>query len=371
MKFIHLADLHLGKYLFNTSLLDIQVDLLDQVIELAKKQKATALVVAGDVFDRAIAPNEALKAFREFLIRAVAANLKVLLIAGNHDGATRLEYLKELVALSGVYLVGELQREITKITLEDVDFYLVPFLKPVDVRILFDEEVHNYNDAYKCYLDHQNIDSQRTNVLVAHQFFGSSFEDLRENDLAGAFSVGNSEMIGVDLLDCFDYCALGHLHGSLSLKRDTCRYGSSLMALSFDELHQEKAVPMVTVANKQATMEFFALKPRQKLVEIIGRFDELNSQEKSNAQDFVSVVLEDEQLILNARDRLKLIYPNIMQLKYARNIALDSSSIMKKPKKTTSVAELFGDFYAQMHEGQVMSENQAEIVREFFEKGEE
>lgn len=368
MRFIHLADLHIGKYLFNTSLLEIQADLMDQVLRLAREKEADAIVIAGDVFDRAIAPNDALKVFKDFLVKAVAANLKVLIIAGNHDGPARLEYLSDLVASSGVYLVGEITREMAKITIDEVDFYLLPFLKPIDVRLLFDVDVHNYNDAYRYYLQAQDIDYSRNTVLVAHQFFGSSFEALKENDLAGAFSVGNSEMIGVDLIDDFDYCALGHLHGSLSLKRPECRYGSSLMALSFDEIHQIKAVPVVTIANKQVTIEHVPLEPIKKLVEITGTFDRLNRSEMANSNDYVSIVLEDDRLILNARDRLKLIYPDIMQVRYSKPIALDGDTIMKKPKKSASVAELFCDFYALMHDGRAMDETQEKIVAEFFER---
>ncbi len=368
MKFIHLADLHIGKYLFNTSLLDIQKDLLDQVLNLAREREIDAIVVAGDVFDRAIAPSEALRVFKDFLVRAVSADLKVLVIAGNHDGPARLEYLSELVAISGVHLVGELTREIAKITIKDVDFYLLPFLKPIDVRLLCEADVHSYNDAYRHYLTAQKIDYTRDNVLVSHQFFGSSFESLQKNDLAGAFSVGNSEMIGVDLIENFDYCALGHLHGSMALKKQECRYGSSLMALSFDEINQVKSVPVVTIANKKVDIEFVSLKPIQNLVEISGTFDQLNRLELANADDFVSVVLEDQRLILNARDRLKLIYPNIMQVKYANPIALDKEAVLKKPKKSASVTELFGDFYAQMHDGLAMDDTQSKIVNDFFER---
>ncbi len=369
MKFIHLADLHIGKYLFNYSLLGIQADLLNQVIEAAKRQGVSAIVIAGDVFDRAIAPSEAIKVFNDFLKKAVENQIKVLVIAGNHDGPARLEYLSDLVAINGVFIVGEPQKKMPAIQIGEVTFHLLPYLKPIDVRLLLDVDVHNYNEAYEIYLDRQKIDSTTTNVIVAHQFFGGNSQNIKESDLAGAYSVGNSEMVGVDLLDRFDYAALGHIHASLALKRQTCRYGSSLMPLSFDELAQTKQLTIVKVENKQVSVEFEQLQPLRTLIEVTGSFDDLNVSTNYNDRDFVAVVLTDKKLILNARDRLKLIYPNIMQLGYQNNLAIDSDLTISKPQKGATITQIFADFYKQMHDDQKMSDAQQAVVESYFKEG--
>lgn len=369
MKFIHLADLHIGKYLFNYSLLEIQADLLDQVIEAATAQQVAAIIVAGDVFDRAIAPNEAIKVFSDFVKKAVEHEIKVLVIAGNHDGPARLEYLSSLVVSQGVHIVGTPTPKMAAVNVAGVTFHLLPYLKPIDVRLLFDQDVHNYNEAYQVYLENQNIDSNQTNVLVAHQFFGGNSQTLSEDDLAGAYSVGNSEMVGVDLLDDFAYCALGHIHGSIALKRESCRYGSSLMPLSFDELGQTKQLTIVAIEEGEVTVSFKQLAPLRTLIEVTGSFARLNHSANYNETDFVSVVLTDNQLILNARDRLKLVYPNIMQLGYQNDLTLESDMNIAKPKKGASISEIFADFYAQMHDGEELDAKRQAVIDEYFEKG--
>ena len=264
MKFIHLADLHLGKIIYQNNLLDIQIDLLNQVMNYMVQKKIDTLVIAGDVYDRAIASKESIVALNHFLEAMILHyHKKVLIISGNHDSSERLDFASSLLQSQGLYIVSYPEKEIRPIEIEGVYFYLVPFFKPSYIRYLYEkDDLKTYQDAFAYYL------SQQTFV-----------EEI--------LSVGGSEIIDVDLCKDFDYVALGHIHASQKIKYDYVRYAGSLMKYSFDEVHQKKGMVEVAIDETGVSTQIIPLKPQKDLVKVVGKYEDVLHY-PNNENDFIS-----------------------------------------------------------------------------------
>ena len=204
MRFVHIGDIHLGKWLYQQSLLDIQADLLDQVCNYLVDNDIDVLIMAGDIYDRSIPSNEAVDVLNDFLTKVILKHhKKVLMIAGYPP------------------------KESKPVTIDGVNFYLLPFFKPSYIRYLFkDEKITTYQDAFACYLKNQNIDYSKTNVLITHQFIAGNQDNIR-SDSEAILNVGGTEIIDVNLVKQFDYVALGHLHAPQKISKEAIRYSGS------------------------------------------------------------------------------------------------------------------------------------------------
>ena len=331
MKFIHLADLHLGKIIYQNNLLDIQIDLLNQVMNYMVQKKIDTLVIAGDVYDRAIASKESIVALNHFLEAMILHyHKKVLIISGNHDSSERLDFASSLLQSQGLYIVSYPEKEIRPIEIEGVYFYLVPFFKPSYIRYLYEkDDLKTYQDAFAYYL------SQQTFV-----------EDHPKD---------------------FDYVALGHIHASQKIKYDYVRYAGSLMKYSFDEVHQKKGMVEVTIDETGVSTQIIPLKPQKDLVKVVGKYEDVLHY-PNNENDFVAVELLDKQVIGHAYDFLKEKYPYLLQITYQSLEKLKTNQTASSlDVEKQSPIEIFKEFYEKM-KGEAMSQESEEIIQQLLEE---
>ena len=369
MRFLHISDIHLGKLLFQQNLLEIQIDLLNQIIDYLVDNDIDVLIMAGDIYDRSVPSNEAIEALNDFLSSLILKHhKKVLMIAGNHDSATRLSFASGLLKQEGLYIEAFVQDEMKPVVIDGVNFYLLPFFKPSYIRYLYnDESIVTYQDAFAAYMKRQKINPDKTNVLITHQFIAGNKEVIKSESEA-ILSVGGSEIIDVSLVKQFDYVALGHIHAPQQISRDTIRYSGSLMRYSFDEVKQKKSIVDVSIANKKVTYQLVELKPKQDLIKITGYFDEVMNYD-NNHNDFIAVELLDTKIVPNAIDYLRKKYENVLQITYPNLILKQITNNTKADvgfEKLSSL-ELFEQFYEKIKGSKLDKEAKAlvaEILKE-------
>ena len=369
MRFLHISDIHLGKLLFQQNLLEIQIDLLNQIIDYLVDNDIDVLIMAGDIYDRSVPSNEAIEALNDFLSSLILKHhKKVLMIAGNHDSATRLSFASGLLKQEGLYIEAFVQDEMKPVVIDGVNFYLLPFFKPSYIRYLYnDESIVTYQDAFAAYMKRQKINLDETNILITHQFIAGNKEVIKSESEA-ILSVGGSEIIDVSLVKQFDYVALGHIHAPQQISRDTIRYSGSLMRYSFDEGKQKKSIVDVSIANKKVTYQLVELKPKQDLIKITGYFDEVMNYD-NNHNDFIAVELLDTKIVPNAIDYLRKKYENVLQITYPNLISKQITNNTKADvgfEKLSSL-ELFEQFYEKIKGSKLDKEAKAlvaEILKE-------
>lgn len=368
MRFVHISDIHLGKLLFQQNLLEIQTDLLNQVIDYLVKNQIDVLIMAGDIYDRSVPSNEAIEVLNDFLSTLILKHhKKVLMIAGNHDSATRLGFASELLKHEGLYIESFVQTKMQLVVIDDVNFYLLPFFKPSAIRYLYnDESIVTYQDAFSCYMQKQNIDYSKTNVLITHQFIAGNKAVIKSESEA-ILSVGGSEIIDVSLVNQFDYVALGHIHAPQQISRESIRYCGSLMRYSFDEIKQNKSIVDVTISNKKVNYQLVALKPKQDLIKITGYYDEIMNYE-CNHHDFVAVELLDNKLIPNAIDYLRNKFANVLQITYPNYTSKQITNNTKADNgfENLSSIELFEQFYEKI-KGTPIDQKAKQIITKIME----
>ena len=369
MRFLHISDIHLGKLLFQQNLLEIQIDLLNQIIDYLVDNDIDVLIMAGDIYDRSVPSNEAIEALNDFLSSLILKHhKKVLMIAGNHDSATRLSFASGLLKQEGLYIEAFVQDEMKPVVIDGVNFYLLPFFKPSYIRYLYnDESIVTYQDAFAAYMKRQKINLDETNILITHQFIAGNKEVIKSESEA-ILSVGGSEIIDVSLVKQFDYVALGHIHAPQQISRDTIRYSGSLMRYSFDEVKQKKSIVDVSIANKKVTYQLVELKPKQDLIKITGYFDEVMNYD-NNHNDCIAVELLDTKIVPNAIDYLRKKYENVLQITYPNLISKQITNNTKADvgfEKLSSL-ELFEQFYEKIKGSKLDKEAKAlvaEILKE-------
>ncbi|MFR7592507.1 MAG: exonuclease SbcCD subunit D [Longibaculum sp.] len=367
MKFVHVADLHLGKVIHQYSLLDIQRELLFELLTYMDQQDIRTLVIAGDVYDRYIPSQEAVNLLDEFLSEAIQRyHIHVLMISGNHDSSDRMHFASSLLSSSGLYIETYLKEKMEFVEMGDVRFYLLPYIKPSQVRSLYQvDEIKTYQEALSFYLQQQTLDKNYKNILVTHQFVGhSSLTSESEIPL----SVGGSEIIDASLFDDFDYVALGHLHAPQKVSRETIRYSGSLMRYSFDEVKQIKSI--VIVDSDDMSLSFHELHPSYTLEKYTGTFqDFMNPATISKKENYLALELTDETLIPHAIDQLRILYPRLLQITYSflMNQQSQSQSQTIQSIEQMDTPSLFAQFYQDMKNSELNSQ-QKEVIEKMLEK---
>ncbi|MDD3403100.1 MAG: exonuclease SbcCD subunit D [Hespellia sp.] len=372
MKFMHLSDLHIGKRVNDFSMLEDQQFILKEILKITDEVKPDAVLIAGDVYDKAVPAAEAVQLLDAFLTKLESRGLPVFLVSGNHDSAERIAFGSQILSESGIYIAPVFQGNVQKITLADeygeLDLFMLPFIKPAHVRRYFPEaEVESYDDAVRTVLNSLDVDESKRNVLIAHQFItGAERSDSEE------LSVGGLDNIDANAFDAFDYVALGHIHRPQKVMRDTIRYAGTPLKYSFSEADHKKSVTVVTMEEKgRIDIDTIPLMPRHDLRKIKGSYEELTRKanyENTDTQDYLQVTLTDEEDILDAIGKLRSIYPNIMKLEYdnARTRNQQTMDICEHVEEKTP-PELVKEFY-QLQNNQEMSEEQEGYLSELIEK---
>ena len=372
MKLIHLSDLHLGKRVNEFSMLEDQKYILWEILRIIGEEKPDGVIIAGDVYDKTIPPAEAVALLDEFLVRLAGMKQKVYMISGNHDSAERIAFGGRLMELSGIHLSPVFSGEITPCVLEDgfgeVRIWLLPFVKPADVRHAYpEEEIGNYTDAVRAVISHMEIDPSVRNVLAAHQFVTGASRSESED-----VSVGGMDNVDASVFDVFDYTALGHIHGPQHIGRETVRYCGTPLKYSFSEKDHMKSVTVAELGAKgDVRVRTVPLVPRHEMREIRGTYDELalkKNYEGTATDDYLHVVLTDEEDVPDALTRLRTIYPNIMKVDYDNKRTRSGGDAgMAEEAERQSGIELFDRFYAAQN-GQPLSEEQRAFAEGLLEK---
>lgn len=370
MKFFHLSDLHLGRRMYEFSLIDDQKFILEELLCLAAEEHPDAVVIAGDIYDRAVPSAEAVELFDRFLCALAKRRIPVLAISGNHDSPERIAFGADLMTPSGVFLSPVYNGYVEPVSLSDafgaVNFYLLPFIKPANVRRFYPEEaIESYTDALRCAVEHMNVDPSARNVLVTHQFVTGGVRSESED-----ITVGGTDNVDAAVFDGFDYVALGHLHGAQSIGRETLRYSGTPLKYSFSEKDQEKSITVVEMGEKGSVLiSTLPLKPQRDMREVRGTYDELTLRGNyagTNTDDYIHAVLTDENDIPNAFSRLQSIYPQLMKLDYDNRRTRTSVVIAAEERRRTMTdTELFAEFFEKLN-GQKMSAEQSGYVKAVF-----
>ncbi len=372
MKIMHLSDLHIGKKVNEYSMLQDQIYILKEILRIIDNEKVETVIIAGDVYDRSLPPNEALELFDEFLYQLSSRNVNVFVISGNHDSPERISYGGRMMTENKIFLSPVYDGNVKPITLNDdygeVNFYLLPFVRPADIRRYFpDENIENYTDAVKVAIDNMNVDFNERNILVTHQFVTGA--ELSESE---DIIVGGTDNVSGEVFDGFDYVALGHIHREQTVGKDNIRYCGTPLKYSFSEAKNIKSVTILDF-NDKGNIEYskIPLTPLRDMREIRGTYYELtlkSSYESTNTEDYLHITLTDEEDIPDAIGKLRSIYPNIMKLDYD-NLRTRGSGTVDAIENIESKSpfELFADLFKQQN-NQDMSEEQEEIMRNLIDK---
>lgn len=375
MKIIHLSDLHLGKRLNEFSLIEDQEYILNQILEAVEAEKPDAVVIAGDVYDKAIPSIEAVGLFDEFLVRLAGLHTHIFVISGNHDSPERIAFGARLLDASGIHLSPVYDGQVRPITLTDelgpVNFYLLPFVKPIHVRRFFpDDPTDTYTQALATAVSHMGLDARQRNILVTHQFVTGAARSESEE-----ISVGGADNVDSAVFQSFDYVALGHIHRPQHCGSEHIRYCGTPLKYSFSEAKDEKSIAVAELKEKGSlTLRKLPLKPLRELVELRGSFEELTRKEfyqgTSWDTDYTHLTLTDENDIPDALGKLRLIYRNLMKLDYDNARTRAAGEITGERQRGKSPLELFADFY-ELQNNQPMTAEQLVFLEELIAKAEE
>lgn len=374
MKILHLADLHLGKRVNEFSMLEDQEYILRQILKTADKEQVEAVLIAGDVYDKQVPSAEAVRLFDWFLTQLNSRKLPVFVIGGNHDSVERLSFGAQIMEESGVYLTQSYDGKVVPVRLEDeygpVNLWMLPFLKPAMVKRFFSEQdIVTYQDALETVIGNMELNREERNLLIAHQFVTGAVTGGSEDSVE--VFVGGVENVDASVFADFDYVALGHIHRAQSAGGEQIRYSGTPLKYSFSEIRHEKSVTIAELKEKGSlTVHQEPLKPLHDMREIRGSYEELVLRENyqgTDLEDYLHVILTDENDIPDVIGRLRSIYPNIMKLDYDNQRTRRNQELMKEEAAVEqSPMELLGQFFSQQN-NQEMSPEQTEYARTLME----
>lgn len=435
MKVLHVSDLHIGKRVNGISMLDDQRYILRQILDIAEKRQVSVLLIAGDVYDKASPSAEAVTVFDAFLTDAVAAGLRVLAIPGNHDSAERIAYAQGLLEKQGVCLPPVYAGEVERVELEDehgpVEFWLLPFLKPGDVRRFFpDEEIgDDYSAALRAVLGACAIDQRKRNVVLSHQLVTAcgTAPDRADDEI----KLGGMDNVDVSVYDAFDYVALGHVHRPQRVGRDTVRYSGSPLKYSFSEARYGKSVALIELGEKKpgddvgecVSFELIPLVPLHDVREVRGTLADVLAMgaaasgsladagvlaggadgeagalgeegegaalvdgvhgacneaaplaaARDASQDYLHITLSDEHPQLDAMAKIHEVFPNAMMLDYDNvTVLIDRPQTQQLTAGPDSMdtLDLFSAFY-ESQVGNPLDDEQCDFAHKLIAKVED
>ena len=380
MKFIHLSDLHLGKRVNDFSMIEDQAFILERILGIIEAEKPQAVLIAGDVYDKPVPPAEAVRLFDDFLNRLSGTGAEIFIISGNHDSAERLSFGSRIMDRQGIHFAGGYDGSTRCFSLCDeygkVNFYMLPFIKPVHVRQAFTEdekaaEIVTFTDALSFAIEKMGVNKEERNVLMAHQFCTGAERSGSED-----ISVGGLDNVDSSVFEAFDYTALGHLHGPQHVGSENIRYCGSPLKYSFSEVNQVKSVTVVELGEKAEGVCSMQLRTRElvplrEMRELKGKFSELtdiNYYKQFSADDYMRIILTDEEDVIGALGSLRAIYPNIMRLEYD-NMRTRASAIIPDSEGNDgrTPLEIFAGLY-EAQNGKAMDEDQTGLIRSLIEK---
>jgi exonuclease SbcD len=363
MKLFHLADLHFGKYIHGYSMIEMgdQPFWIQQFLKKTDELGPDAILIAGDVYDRAVPSKEAVNLFNDFLTELAMRKIPVIMIAGNHDSGTRLAFGDKLFCKQGVYIAGEIQKNVQCVSLQDeygkVNFWLVPYLFPAAVNeILNRNDLKDYDTAMRALLEEQSIHKEERNVILSHQFVTASGE---KPVMGGSeTTVGGIGQIDGDVFSEFDYVALGHIHNAQKMGKETVRYAGSPLSYHFSERNQNKGLTVVELKEKgQVSVYIEEIPVLHEMIEVSGTMEEL-LQTDIKEKSYVRAVIKQEMLPPQAVETLRNYFTskNSILMEVTRETSykkmMDHKNMIKDVRNL-SLEQLFSDFYSYQHDGEL------------------
>lgn len=371
MKFLHTADLHIGKVLHEMSLLQDQQYVLAQIAELAQKEKVDAVVIAGDVYDRSIPSVEAVALLDSFLTQLSEQNITVLMISGNHDSGERLSFMDTILKRQKIYIAGEADRTLQRVDFkegeETVTFVLLPFLKPSLVK------AGNSEEAVRTILEREGFygkelqpkDEHHKYVLVTHFFVTGGSQEPELSDSETTVNIGGIDKVDASLFSCFDYVALGHIHKRQKIGDGQVYYAGTPLKYSFSEALQEKSVYLVDTKKTPVSVTAVPLSPLHDMRKIKGRLLELTSKEvreAADAEDYIQAVITDKEELIDPMGTLRSVYPNAMQLIVEKGEKTDQTAYRAENVRRKTTLELFEEFYRLLREEDLDEDRRREVM---------
>ena len=372
MKLIHLSDLHLGKRVYEYSMLEDQAYILKKILNIIDDEKPDGVIIAGDVYDKSVPSAEAVQLFDDFLVQLSRRKQQVFVISGNHDSPERIAFGSRLMDASGIHLSPVYNGEITPFPMQDeygtVDIYMLPFVKPAHVRRYSEDEIVSYTDVIRAVIAQMNVDPHHRSVLVTHQFVTGALRSESEE-----ISVGGTDNVDAWVFEPFDYVALGHIHSPQNCGSEKIRYCGTPLKYSFSEARDKKSVTVVELAEKgNVSYRTVELIPQHDLVELKGNYEALTLrsfyENTTWQEDYTHITLTDEEDIPDAVGKLRTVYHRLMKLDYDNKRTRTNAEIGGAAEvETKSPLELFADFY-ELQNNQPMSAEQSEFMQRLVEK---
>ena len=392
MRFFHLSDLHIGKLLYRYNLIEDQKVILDQIVLLVRKERPDAVLLAGDIYDKPVPSAEAVRLFDDFLsaLAAITPRIPILMISGNHDSAQRLEYASSILKNQQVYVAGMppsgKEEHIRKVTLSDeageVEFYLLPFIRPAMVRSVFDESENEalvklaketgrseYDVYFEALMQREEIDPLRRNVLLTHQFFvsGSDRPQRAESEI---MTVGMLDQIDTRHVEAFDYVAMGHIHRAQKCGREQVRYCGCPMAYSVSEEKDIKAVTVVTLGAKgeQPEISYLPLVPERRVRRIVGTLEEV--LQLGYSDDYVSILLTDEMTGRFVMEQIREVFPHYLEIGLESSLHRKETGNGQMADLSLDFCTLFAEFFENQN-GRRMTEEEIQVFQTIYQTAKE
>lgn len=371
MKIMHLGDLHIGKSLGDFDLYEDQKYILEQILNLIKEKSVDVLLIAGDVYDKAIPGEKSVQLLDYFLKRLVETGIKTYMISGNHDSDERLNFGSSLFESNNIYINSKFNGILKRYSLYDkfgeLNIYLLPFVKASQVQHFFPEEkIDSYDMAVRTIIKHSDFDAKKRNILVAHQFVaGKEDPEIAGSEGLSVHNVGMVEKIGYGSLAEFDYVALGHIHSPQSVGLKHIRYCGSPIKYSLSEVNNNKSVPIITFKDKgEVLVEFAPLLPMRDIRHLRGNIKNLLDKKNiSMENDFIYATLTNEDIVNDAMGIFREYYPNTVKIDYDNSHTKEIENVdITRITQNKTFDELIKDFYMQMYSCD-MGEEELEIMK--------
>lgn len=358
MKAFHISDLHLGKRVYEFSMLEEQKELLRTILNKIDEEHPDILLITGDIYDKPVPPTEAVKLLDDFLTELSERKLHTYIIAGNHDSAQRLEFGKDIFEKNHIYISGNVSKEMEHFTEADdhgsVQIWLLPFFKPSHVNSLFPEESFStYSDAAKKILDQSKINFSERNIILVHQFV--TWKGNAERSDSETLSLGGIDEVDASLFFDFDYTALGHLHSPQRMGKDSIRYAGSIMPYSFSEIRHKKGITVITIKEKgNISYDMIPLETKRKFREIKGPLEALitAAKEEGGSDDYIRCILTDQDALLDPIGKLRSVYPNLMTLEFQKQNSMQEQEYAVNTEELDP-EELFSLFFEKQNEKEI------------------
>ena len=357
MRILHLADLHLGKILQEQPLIEDQKYMLEEIIKKVQEENIEIILISGDIYDRSIPQTDAVDMLDYFLNKLIKDLKKqVFIISGNHDSKERLGFGNKIFENDGLYISSKYEGQIKKVELQDeygkLNIYLLPFIKPVEVKKYFEDEILSYDETIKKIIEKENIDETQRNIILTHQFVTCIGEEVERTD-SETISLGGIDNVDISNYDKFDYVAIGHVHRPQRIGRDTARYAGAMLKYSFSEVNHKKTIPIIDFKEKgNINIKLVELTPLRDMREIKGPIEELTKKENyknTNTEDYIKAIITNEEPVYDAIGQIRKVYPNVLKLEIQNSKSSVSQNDEKEKElqniKNKSEVELFNEFY--------------------------